>query len=102
MGKKTVLLMISLLFVCMVGYSVIHGKNDLSVDKPGKAVSAGIPDHESSLIIHGHVFNIKTPDRITDKDILVADGPEGFYWSLPQDPGDARYGKARRTRTCRG
>ncbi len=49
---------------------------------------AGMPEHESSLIVHGQVFQIKTPDQLTARDILVADGPKGFYWSLPQNPGE--------------
>ena len=91
MGKKTALFIISLLFIAMVCYSVIRG-GAISVDKSGEGALTGIPDHESSLVIRGHVFKIKTPVQVTAKDILVTDGPEGFYWSLPQDPGDERMG----------
>ncbi len=53
---------------------------------------AATPEHESSLTVQGQVFRIKTPDQVTAKEILVAAGPQGFYWSLPQNPGSTRMG----------
>jgi hypothetical protein len=50
------------------------------------------PEHVTNLTVHGQVFRIKTPGRVTARDILVADGPEGFYWSLPQNPGETNLG----------